>query len=110
MHLESNVPNMMPGKGHRTYDTFEEADEAAEEEKRAAAAHMYGATDDVGTKKSAMKGPIKQNADDSFARVTWTDLARGKTNNFMSKQGSSNDSARGGLKLTPSIVEFSLAD
>ena len=59
----------------RTYATFEEADAAADAEKAEAAR-----LNDV-TRKGAFKSIASTNkhaTNDSFARVTWTDLAMGK--------------------------------
>ena len=74
---ETQFPNR-PQAQERTYNTFEEADAAAD------AAEAYNNNEDVTRKsvKSAFKvgggGPVSK-PNDGFARVTWTDLASGKT-------------------------------
>ena len=62
----------------RTYNTFAEADEAAEAQENA-----YGSSQDV-TRKSAFKGGAGgiSKPSDNFARVTWTDLAMGGRSAF----------------------------
>lgn len=93
----------------RTYNTFEEADAAADAE----VLNAYNGGADV-TRKSAFKGTSasKQPAD-AFARVTWTDLAMGRQNEAsgraISRQGGRSSAAGGGLAISPSVANFSLA-
>ena len=92
----------------RTFNSFDEADAVADAEK-SAISNAYGA--DFTGKKSAFRGTNSRKVDDSFARVTWTDLAKGRGND-VKKPDSRPMSAekKGGLKPTPSIVEFNLEE
>ena len=64
------------------YNPFDEVDAAADEEARLAAAEEYGGSNksielaNPATHKSALKGSMSKPSD-GFARVTWTDLAKG---------------------------------
>lgn len=95
----------------RTYNTFEEADAAADAQ--ASAAYLSAA--DV-TRKSAFKGGASSKPADNFARVTWTDLAMGKATAFQgetSSRAASRSGARGaggGMLIKPDVANFSLAN
>ena len=100
----------------RTYNTFAEADEAAEAQENA-----YGSSQDV-TRKSAFKGGAGgfSKPSDNFARVTWTDLAMGNKSVFGAGDGSrvgsragsrsGKRSVGGGLTIKQEVADFSLAN
>ena len=90
----------------RTYATFEEADAAAEAEKAEASR-----LNDL-TRKGAFKSMASTNkhvTNDSFARVTWTDLAMGKGPSAK-VEGDKSKSSQKPLSISQAVANFSLAN
>lgn len=84
-HHQGFTNQVMGDAPEKTYNTFAEADAAAEAEARSSE-NAYGQNNSNGsadvTRKSAFKSGMQSNAmktpNDNFARVTWTDLAAGR--------------------------------